>query len=160
MKADANKRSFLKFICESYLKVRWQISKKWCVEKYFSCDKTCHFSALWSLPWWSFLENLEIDDKFVNKQAGPFIYQTMCLPKTYWEEKVIRTSLQGHFFKNSFCETAVWLLFAIFTGKHLRWQLSLLQNITKFFGALILKNICELLFLKIFMKLRKHKNCW
>ena len=54
-----------------------------------------------------------------------------------------------------FCEKAVLKDFAIFTGKHLRWILSLIQNIAEFFRAPILKNICELLLLKMFMKLRK-----
>ena len=30
------------------LKAYWQICKKWCFEKYCSCDKACQFSTLWS----------------------------------------------------------------------------------------------------------------
>ena len=44
-------------------------SKKWCFEKYCSCDKTCQV----------YLENLEIDDKFVNIRVQLFINQTMSL---------------------------------------------------------------------------------
>ena len=36
---------------------------------------------------------------------------------------------------------------------------TLIQNIAKFSRAPILKNICERLLLKMFMKLRKVKNC-
>ena len=47
---------------------------------------------------------------------------------------------------------------AIFTGKHLRWRLFLIQNVAKCFRAPILKNICERLHLKMsMMKLRKVK---
>ena len=56
-----------------------------------------------------------------------------------------------------FCEKAVLKDFVIFTGKHLRWVLSLIQNIAEFFRAPILKNICERLLM--FMKLRKVKTC-
>ena len=59
-----------------------------------------------------------------------------------------------------FCKKAVLKNFAIFTGKHLCWRLFSIQNIPKFFRAPILKNICERLLLKMFMKLRKVKNCW
>ena len=40
--------------------------------------------------------------------------------------------------------TSVPKNFAIFTGKHLCWIPFLIQNIGKFFRALILKNICKL----------------
>ena len=59
-----------------------------------------------------------------------------------------------------FCKTAILQKFAIFTGQHLCWRPFLIQNITKFFRAPFLKNICERLLLKMFMKLRKVKNCW
>ena len=53
--------------------------------------------------------------------------------------------------------------FPIFTGqigKHLCWSLFLIQSMAKFLRALILKNICERLLLKMcfFMKLRKIKS--
>ena len=58
--------------------------------KYCSCDKACQFSALWGIPWQSNLENLTIDDKFINKRVRLFMQQTMC-----WEEQNICTSWQG-----------------------------------------------------------------
>ena len=61
--------------------------------------------------------------------------------------------------KQKFYKKAVPKNFATFTGKHLCWKLFLIQNIVEFFGAPILKNICELLLFKMFMKLRKNKNC-
>ena len=51
-----------------------------------------------------------------------------------------------------FCKNAVLKNFAIFTGKHLRWSLSLMRNTAKFFIAPILKNTCERLLLKMFKK--------
>ena len=51
-----------------------------------------------------------------------------------------------------FCKKAVLKNFAIFTGKHLHWSLFLIRNIAKFFRAPILKNFCERLLLKMFMK--------
>ena len=45
----------------------------------------------------------------------------------------------------------------MFAGKHLCWRL--FQNIAKFFRVSILKNTCERLLLKMFMKLRKVKYC-
>ena len=54
-----------------------------------------------------------------------------------------------------FCKKAVLKNFAIITGKQLCWRLFLIQNIAKFFKAPALKNICERLLLKMFMKLRK-----
>ena len=47
--------------------------------------------------------------------------------------------------------------FATFSGNTYVGVCFLIQNIAKFFRALILKNICERLLLKIFMKLRKLK---
>ena len=45
----------------------------------------------------SYLENLTIDDNFINKRVRPFIHQT----KDVWsnEEKIISTSLKTYFFK-------------------------------------------------------------
>ena len=54
-----------------------------------------------------------------------------------------------------FCIKAVLKNFAIFTGKQLCWRLFLIQNVAKFSRAPILKNICEILLLKVFTKLRK-----
>ena len=59
-----------------------------------------------------------------------------------------------------FCKKAVLKNFAIFRGQHLCWRLFLIQNIAKFFRVSILKNICERLLLKMFIKPRKIKNCW
>ena len=53
-----------------------QISKKRCFGKYCSCDKTCQFSALQGAPRRSYLENLTIDDKLINKRVRLFIHQT------------------------------------------------------------------------------------
>ena len=66
-----------------------------CFGKYCSCEQACQFSALQGTPWWSYLENLTIDDKFINKRVRLYMHQTM-----YGEEKNICTSQQG-------CEIAV-----------------------------------------------------
>ena len=74
----------------SQLKGHWQISKKWCSQKYCSYDKVCHFSALWDTPWWNYLENLEIDDKFINK-ATRLIFIKRCVSlKCVEKEKLLR----------------------------------------------------------------------
>ena len=57
------------------LKAQRQISKKRCFEKYCSCDKACHFSALWGTPSQSYLENPTVDCKFINKRVRLFINQ-------------------------------------------------------------------------------------
>ena len=72
---------------KSSLKAHQQIPKKRCFEKYCSCDQACQFSALQGTPWQSYLENLTIDDKFINKRVRLFIHQTMCR-----EQKIISTS--------------------------------------------------------------------
>ena len=58
-------------------KKHWQISKKRCFEKNCSCDQACQFSASLGTTWRSYLENLTIDDKFINKRVRIFIYQTV-----------------------------------------------------------------------------------
>ena len=40
------------------------------MEKYCSCDQACQFSALYGTHWRSYLENLIINDKFINKQSS------------------------------------------------------------------------------------------
>ena len=72
---------------KSFLKAHQQISKKWCLEKYCSCDQACQFWASLGTPWRSYFENLTIDDKFINKQVRLFIYQMICR-----EEKIAGTS--------------------------------------------------------------------
>ena len=56
------------------VKAHRQISKKQCFEKYCLCDKACQFSALQCTHWWNYLENLTIDDKFINKRVRNFIW--------------------------------------------------------------------------------------
>ena len=63
------------------LKAYWQISKKWCFEKYCSYDKACQFSAQWS-----YLENLEIEDKFVSKRVR-LLYIKRCVSLKRVEKK-------------------------------------------------------------------------
>ena len=46
-----------------------QICKKQCFEKYCSYDQVCQFSALQGTPEQSYLENLTIEGKFINKQV-------------------------------------------------------------------------------------------
>ena len=53
------------------------ISKKWCFEKYCSHDQECQFSALWGTPRRSYLGNLTIDNKFIQKRVRLFIHQTI-----------------------------------------------------------------------------------
>ena len=67
----------LSFITFFSLKTHRQISKKRYFEKCCSCDKACQFLALQSIPWRSYLENLTIDEIFMNKQVRLFIHQTM-----------------------------------------------------------------------------------
>ena len=62
-------------------------SKKQCFEEYCSCDQACQFSTLQSTICRIYLENLTIDDKFINKRVRLFIHQTLCR-----EEKNISTS--------------------------------------------------------------------
>ena len=71
------------------LKAHWQISKKLCFEKYCSCDKACQFLALQGTPWRRFLENLPIDNKFINNESDEFKFD---MSITCWEEKDISTS--------------------------------------------------------------------
>ena len=52
------------------------------------------------------------------------------------------------------------VLVLVFILKLTCWILFLIQNIADFFRAPILKNLCELLLLTMFMKLRKVRNCW
>ena len=59
-----------------------------------------------------------------------------------------------------FCKKAILQKFAVFTGQHQCWRPFLIQNTTKFFRAPFLEDIWERLLLKMFMKLRKVKNCW
>ena len=66
------------------LKAHWQISKERCFEKYYSCNKACQFSAFQGTPWWDYLENPTIDDKFINK----FLY-IKHVSKTCWEKKIL-----------------------------------------------------------------------
>ena len=68
------------------LKAHRKISQKRCFEKYCSCDKACHFSALWGTPRRSYLENPTIDDKFINKRVRLFINQ-MIYPKRVEKKK-------------------------------------------------------------------------
>ena len=56
-----------------------------------------------------------------------------------------------------FCKKVGLNNFAIVTEKHLCWRLFLIQNLAKFFRAPILKNICQRLLPKLFMKLRQLK---
>ena len=102
-----------------------------------------------------------------------FHSSNMCL-KHVEKKKIIRTSQQGHFFKQ-FCKIAVWLLLkkyrsshrrcstkkllkiSKFAEKHLYWSLFLIENLAKSLGTPILKNIYKRLFLKIKIKIA-HKE--
>ena len=59
----------------SRLKAQRQIFKKQYFEKYFSCDKSCQFSALQGTPWQSYLENPTNEDKIINKRVRLYIHQ-------------------------------------------------------------------------------------
>ena len=52
-----------------------------------SCNQACQVWAFLGTPWWSNLENLTIDGKFINKRVWLVIHQKMCR-----EEKNISTS--------------------------------------------------------------------
>ena len=71
------------FVGCKHLKAHQQISKKWCFQKYCSSDQAHQFSALQSKPWQSYLENLTIDEKYINKRVRLCICQTMCQEKIY-----------------------------------------------------------------------------
>ena len=73
--------------CVFILKAHRQISKKRCFEKYCSYDQVCQVLTLYGTPWRSYLENLTIDGKLINKRVRLFIHQTM-----YREEKIVSTS--------------------------------------------------------------------
>ena len=85
------------------LKAHRQISKNWCFEKHFSCDQACQFLALEGTPWRSYLENLTIDDKFINKWVRLCIHQTMCREEksisSYVKTRLRNTCLIVLFFK-------------------------------------------------------------
>ena len=112
------------------LKAQRQISKKRCFGKYCPCDQACQFSALQGTPCRSYLENLTIDDKFINKRVRLFMHQNV------WRRKnlLIRHSraakqLFNYSFKkvqkqppDVFCKKSVVKNFANFTGKHPCWS--------------------------------------
>ena len=87
-------------------------------EKYCSCDKVCQFSAWEGTPWRSYLENLTIDDKCINKRVRLFIHQTMCL------KRVGKKKLLGRH------KVAKWL-FNYFLKRH--WSSHLKCSIKKLF---------------------------
>ena len=116
--------------------------------------------ALKSTPWWSYLENLKTDEKFVSKRVRLLTHQPMCHSKTCWEKKILGRHNKGislKILRNSslitfkimqmqplkkFCKKVGLNNFAILTEKHLCWRLFLIQNIAKFFRPPILKNGC------------------
>ena len=117
---------------------------------------------------------MTIDDKLINKRVPLFIHdQTMSLRRVEKEKllgphnKVAQCFNYFQKYRSSHLRCSIksysFKTFAILTGrarKHLCWSLFLIQNITKFLGAHILKNIYERLLLKmcLFMKLKKVKN--
>ena len=160
------------------LKAHRQISKKRCFEKYCWYDQACQFSALQGIPWRSYLENLTIDDKSINKRARLFTHQKM-----YGEEKITSTSnkVAKYFWSSHRSRTShrrcsvkkgVLKNFASFTGKHLYWSLfyevtglqpanflkKRLQHkcfsveFAKLLRTPILMNICKRLLLEVFYK--------
>ena len=123
------------------LKAHRQISKKWCFEKYRSWNQECQFSALWGTPWRSYLENLTIDDKFINKRIGLFIHQTVCR-----EEKNISTSkvllnCEIAVFKKKKCRSSHWRC----RSSHRRCCIR--KSILKNFANFTWKQLCRSLFL-------------
>ena len=83
--ASLNFSSSIKLM--SKLKAHRQISKKQCFEKYCSCDQACQFSASQGTPWRSYIENLTIVDKFINKRAR-LLHIKRCVKK----KQIISTS--------------------------------------------------------------------
>ena len=65
--------------CMVNLKAHQQIFPKQCFEKYCSYNKAFQFLALQGTLWWSYLEDLTIDYKFITKQVPLFIRQTTSL---------------------------------------------------------------------------------
>ena len=72
------------------LKAQWQISKKWCSNKYCSCDETCQFSAFKGTPWQCYLEKTD-NWQQIYKQASLTFYTSNDVSKWHWEEKIIMT---------------------------------------------------------------------
>ena len=100
----------------------------------------------------SYLENLTIDDKFINKPVRLFIHNTKCLKcvekkkllgrrnkdislKTFVKWLLITFKKMQEHPPEVFYKKAVVENLAIFTEKNLYWSLYLIQNITKFFGS-------------------------
>ena len=83
--ASLNFSSSIKLM--SKLKAHRQISKKQCFEKYCSCDQACQFSASQGTPWRSYIENLTIVDKFINKRVR-LLHIKRCVKK----KQIISTS--------------------------------------------------------------------
>ena len=82
----------------------------------------------------SYLEDLKIDDKFINKRVQLFIHQTMCLKRVENKKlrrnkdilKYVKWQQPEVFYKKAAAKNL-----AIFTGKHLCWSLlqcSILAN--------------------------------
>ena len=74
--SNLDKKSFVYLMYD--LKSHRQISRKRFFEKHYSCNKACQFSASQGTPWRSYLENLTIDDKVINRRVRLFTYQ-MCV---------------------------------------------------------------------------------
>ena len=97
-----------------HLKAHRQISKKWCFEKYCSCDQACQFS-----PWRRYLENLTIDDKFINKRVRLFIHQAMLREEKFVKERKHREIfLSGYFMKCSFTVISLNMKYFYFSIQH------------------------------------------
>ena len=61
-----NQHHFIPFLS---LKAHREMSEKWYFEKHCSFNQACQFLASQSTPWRSYLENLTIEDKFINNEV-------------------------------------------------------------------------------------------
>ena len=65
-----NQHHFIPFLS---LKAHREMSEKWYFEKHCSFNQACQFLASQSTPWRSYLENLTIEDRFINNEVD-FLY--------------------------------------------------------------------------------------
>ena len=111
------------------------------------------FRKVHSTPWRSYLENLTIDDKFINKFIK-FLSIKRYYCKKCWEEKIIRTSYlitfkkyrssqRRYFIKKLFLRNSQYSLENIYVGFLFH------SESCEIFRSTILKNIFEWLLLNM-----------
>ena len=141
---------------QTALKAHWQISKKWCFEKYYSCVRKLR-------NWQQICKPLSLTFcflKLVEKKKllglhNKDIFLILLCESLGNSCFITLRKMQKE--PQEFCKKAVLKSSAIFTSKNICIWLFLIQNVANFFRASNLKNICEQLLLKEAMELRKIK---